>query len=270
MKTGSNDFIGKLRTISLTVAFVCAVAGLGFGAYGWHTIPNKGDLGGFLQGTTGSLWSLASVCLVFVAFLAQLQQMAKQDEEITAQQNQFAAQQANQLQQNFESTLFQLLNIQQQLIAAMVDNEAFDASGRACFRKWRNELKNRFLTNWNPADYLKYSETDKSLREREYSDKIYLAFYERHASDLGHYFRTLYHTFKYIHESAMPDKRKYTSLVRAQLSQDELALLYYNCISEHGDRFEDLAIEYGLFNNLDLDYLLHKSHESYYQPKAFL
>ncbi|MDB2356038.1 putative phage abortive infection protein [Pseudoalteromonas sp.] len=66
---------------------------------------------------------------------------------------------------------------------------------------------------------------------------------------LGHYFRNLYQALKVIHsyeESLLSEKqkRKYTSILRAQLSTKELALLFINCLEGVSDKgqFKNLII----------------------------
>lgn len=57
--------------------------------------------------------------------------------------------------------------------------------------------------------------------------------YTEFENTLNHYFRQLYHIFKYVHLSPLisEDRRAfYTSLVRAQLSQNELYALMYNSL----------------------------------------
>ena len=84
-------------------------------------------------------------------------------------------------------------------------------------------------------------------------DASYTKFYTRFGSIIGHYFRTLYNLIKFIHKSGLEktDKKFYTNLVRAQLSQHELALLFYNCLSHYGnDRFLPLVKEYELMKHL--------------------
>jgi len=107
----------------------------------------------------------------------------------------------------------------------------------------------------------------------------YLPFYNRYQGVLGHYFRNLYHVIKFVKESeALKDgdpvidyknRRRYTSLVRASLSQFELALLFYNCVVPIGDKFKPLVEEFGLLENFAKNALLEPEHESLYNPKAF-
>ncbi|MBA4743961.1 MAG: putative phage abortive infection protein [Muricauda sp.] len=64
-----------------------------------------------------------------------------------------------------------------------------------------------------------------------------------HSNLLGHYYRHLFHSVKFIvnlNENAFPyeEKRKYLRLLRAQLSNEEQALLFYNWRSGYGTDWE--------------------------------
>ena len=63
-----------------------------------------------------------------------------------------------------------------------------------------------------------------------------------HNSRLGHYFRHLYQTVKYVVEQdneVIKDKYGYIKIIRAQLSNYEQVLLYYNAISVFGKPWLD-------------------------------
>jgi hypothetical protein len=72
-----------------------------------------------------------------------------------------------------------------------------------------------------------------------------------------------------VKTSDVQDKRRYTSLARAQLSQYELALLFYNGISPLGEKFKPVIEEFGLLENLDETLLFEPGHEEFYDQKAF-
>ena len=60
------------------------------------------------------------------------------------------------------------------------------------------------------------------------------------------------------------------SLVRAQLSAYELALLFYNGLSKYGEGFKPWIEEFGLLEHLDKDHLLlDPTHKVLYDKKAF-
>lgn len=57
-------------------------------------------------------------------------------------------------------------------------------------------------------------------------------FFSQYNDLLGHYFRTLYSIIKFVDKSNLENENKkvYTSIIRAQLSELEPVLLFYNCI----------------------------------------
>lgn len=101
----------------------------------------------------------------------------------------------------------------------------------------------------------------------------YEKFHAEQQKDLAHYFTHLYQIIKYIDLSELKeaDKKRYTGLVRAQLSAYEVVLLFYNCLSSNGyDDFKPLVEKYGLLHLLNTDLLFDKSHEGedFYDPSA--
>ncbi len=73
----------------------------------------------------------------------------------------------------------------------------------------------------------------------------------------GHYFRNLYQTLKLIDKNdylKKEEKKKYTSILRAQLSSNELSLLFLNCLDKMNDRgeFKNLLIKYKMFEHLNI------------------
>ena len=85
---------------------------------------------------------------------------------------------------------------------------------------------------------------------------------------VGHYFRNLYNFVKFVdQESDFPkdhkDKKFYTNLIRAQLSSDELGLLFYNCLSNRGAKFKVLVEKYALLEDMDFKKLVQELGEDY-------
>lgn len=108
---------------------------------------------------------------------------------------------------------------------------------------------------------------DNSERKR-FDDKISLDFnfkpFSGHASNLGHYFRHLFLAVKSIVYSdtivEYPEKMKYLKLLRAQLSNHEQILLFYNWLGHHGEPWENhenkFFTEYCMIHNLWHDQIL--------------
>ncbi|PZX57599.1 putative phage abortive infection protein [Algoriphagus ratkowskyi] len=89
-----------------------------------------------------------------------------------------------------------------------------------------------------------------------------LAFvpFEGHQHRLGHYFRHLYQIITYVHSNnklSSDEKKGYVKTVRAQLSNHEQALLFFNSMSKLGKPWlkEGLITEYSLVKNLPKDFI---------------
>jgi hypothetical protein len=115
-----------------------------------------------------------------------------------------------------------------------------------------------------------YSQTAKDEVGIENLRQKYAIFYEKYGHEVGHYFRTLYNLVKLVERSTVEDKRFYTNIIRAQLSDQELALLFYNCLSMYGSqKFKPLVEKYALLKNMPPQTLINPEHRNLYSPTAF-
>jgi Putative phage abortive infection protein len=285
-------------SILIILGVVAAFVGYRVPRHDENFLNDVGNWGSYLQGTTASLWSLAGLLIIFVAFLAQKQQLLLQNDQLKEQRNQFEIEQQRQqseledqksqfrlqLQsiklQNFESSFFQLLNMQNQIAAGMRDSSEYrtnDSShiqtieGRNCFMKWYKSFSSNFTDN--NLQRIANVNLPNNRSDIRIAILFYEEFYEKYQGDLGHYFRSLYHTIKFVESSeavvTYEEKRRYTSLVRAQLSAYELSFLFYNGICPIAKKFKPLIVEFGLLEHLDKKLLLDSTHESFYDKTAF-
>lgn len=244
-------------------------------------------LGDFMSGTVASIWSLAGLFFIYVAFLGQKQQLLNQQLEIMYSQLEvkytrleLAGQKLEMKEQNetlklqkFENTFFNLLSLHHQIVDGIDEIEAKETSkgGRDLLKERssfvahvnRNEnktvehviIKGRDVFK-NSYQYLMNRIERKS--ETDFLDN-YMVVYSSVQTDFGHYFRNLYRIIKFIDETKfMEDETKnfqnqykYTSMVRAQLSDYELLWLFYNCLSSNGkEKFKPYIEKFALFKNL--------------------
>jgi len=93
---------------------------------------------------------------------------------------------------------------------------------------------------------------------------IYSVLYDKHKSSLGHYFRNLFLFIKFIDKYEGFDeiyseaevvnlKYQYVKILRAQLSTNEIILLWYNSLSELGRPFQGFLKKYKLLKNVDFN-----------------
>lgn len=114
--------------------------------------------------------------------------------------------------------------------------------------------------------------------KEQYIQRDYLDFFIEHQHSLGHYFRNLYHIFKYIYYTDLiveSEKPLYSNLMRAQLSSGELVLLFYNSLtpiryfSERPNlgfpKFKYLIDHYDILQNMSHSLLLDKDHFSIFE-----
>lgn len=248
------------------------------------------QFGDFIGGIVGSLWSLAGVILFYVALTeqrkdieinrdtlkAQVSALNQQIEEFELQRTELSEtrkvfeEQSETLKiQRFENTFFQLLSLHHEL----VDKLNFSKT----FMTLNERLEKREVLSKAFADLeikLKYSnsiEERTSTGSTEYKDdipenkeiaikrlnKAYKEFYfDDYKQILSHYFRNVYHIFKFIYFSELIEESKkqfYATLVRAQLSSDELFLILYNSLHQGlgYPNFLFLIKEFDIMQNFD-------------------
>jgi hypothetical protein len=239
-------------------------------------------LGDFLSGSVASIWSLAGLFFIYVAFLGQKQQLLNQQLEImysqlevkytrlelAGQKEEMQLQNETLRVQKFENTFFQMLNLLSDSVNSL-DLKEYDKithSGRDCFEKFYNEFSSEVYSMnklENRKDFIKV-EINKAILPYEH-------FYYSRKSDLSHYFRTLYHIIKFIDNSNIKNKKQYISITRAQLSSYEQVLLFYNCLHKNGiEKFKPLIEKYTLFKNIDISLVFNKEHFKEYQKSAFV
>ncbi|NWC66042.1 putative phage abortive infection protein [Cedecea sp. P7760] len=88
---------------------------------------------------------------------------------------------------------------------------------------------------------------------------------------LSHYYRFVYNLLKFIDGSNLSDvhKKKYVNILRAQLSDYELLMLFYNGQSPKGKKFIFYFEKYSLLDNLPVNKLIFKIHVVFCEKSAW-
>jgi len=196
--------------------------------------------------------------------------------------------------QQFESTYFNTLHLFTNLVQNITYREPIEVrlfesrgdallqprvyKGNECFESYYESLRRRYRTKYE--DYIK-NELHIELKDavqleisldklNEFSKNAYFSFFENYQSDLGHYFRTLYNLIRFVDEKFIENPRYYTNLIRAQLSTYEHLMIFYNGISQYGEKkFKPLIEKYSLLNNMPQDLLIDKKHSAFYNGNAY-
>lgn len=259
MKNKGNSIKNKTFTLDFwiyLVIFIALISGICcFPA--WFTEPGKldfrntGQIGDTIGGIMGPFVAIAAAILTFLAFWVQFKANEQQRKDIALER--------------FESNLFQLIQVQEEItnnlqFSACDGNDKLhnaNIPGRQVFRAIYEEKTRPF---WGVKEGI----TKKGITSYEEDKDIGV---------LDHYFRHLYRVLKYIDEAPIfvNDKNKkyeYACIMRASLSQYELIMLFYNCLSSNGrEKFKPLIERYAIFNNLRVELLATESEQKLYASK---
>lgn len=245
--------------------FLCAAIPLSVVIYGvillvltWPvkvlSIANAGVFGD----SFGVLTSLFSA----LAFLGVVLTLAYQREEFKLQKIELEENRKEMKKQGFENCFFQMLKLHNDILSSLTISEqringvkTYD--GRAVIQVMMAYLQ----SNFQSYGYYKEVVDINDIRN------VYEKFYQERGYLMAHYLRFLYNIFKYISESDVEDKQIYSRLARAQISNEELYIIYYNALTKRGYKFKKYIIEFELMDNLHPKQLFSPEHQ-HLIPKA--
>lgn len=205
---------------------------------------DTGEIGDTIGGIMGPFIAIAAAGLTFIAFWVQYKANIQQRHDIAIER--------------FESNLFEMIHIQQEIINGLkietveAQKNRILASGRDVFQFVYEAMPLRIKMG-NESEIHRLKEALLNYEEV----KMSLVFIEE-LCFMDHYYRHLYRIFKYIDSANSmffnkEKKYEYAAIVRATLSPYELVMLYYNCFSHPS--FKELIEKYALLNNIRCDLL---------------
>jgi uncharacterized membrane protein len=240
---------------------------------------DRGTLGDMF-GTVNALFSGLAFAGIIFTILLQRKELKYQRDELKATRSEFVIQNKTLKTQRFESTFFGLINLHNQIVNDIDFKKGDGYSIPAEMLSGRDVFQQAYL------------ELRHELKQKNVSVNVaYLKMYNKHNTDFGHYFRNLYRIFKIIKEtefvslSEIDDKNtnrkqihkeenykeqyRYTSIMRAQLSDYELFILFYNCLSKLGEKFKPLVEEFSILKTMPKHFIEHKEHWELFKENAF-
>jgi len=230
---------------------------------------NFGEYGELIGGTVGSLWALAGAILFYEALKFQRTELKMQRHEIELQRREIIEQTEQIRKQNetlaiqtIENTYFRLMSLHNEIVETIITEKnefTYESvkkkqmiSGRKCFVEYYQIFKRIFHTSFEDVLPDSFS-TESNKMIVEYAFRI---FYDEFQADLGHYFRNLFTIFTFIDNADIKNKGFYIKLIRSQLSNYELLMLYFFCLSDRNPSFKPLIEKYTVFRNLPMDELI--------------
>jgi hypothetical protein len=256
----------------------------------WTSRGQFGDMFGALNALFSAI-AFAALVYTMILQKAELRLQRKELEEtrgeIKGQKEQLEIQTKTFVIQNFESTFFNILTLHHKIVDGtdIRVSSSTTKDGRDCYIWLANYLDRKCYQaldaqkgapNPAPQSGSTYSlETLFFITQKSYQQivpPLWEQLYREHRSDLGHYFRNLYHVAKFVDSNAAlcdREKRQYMGILRAQLSYGELSLLFHNGLSARAAKFKPLIEKYALLKNMESDQFMHANHRDEYARSAF-
>lgn len=233
-----------------------------------------GQLGDFFGGVLNPLLSFAALLAVLYNIKIQSEELAfTRDEAKTT--NVIQRQQAKTFErQLFDTTFFGLLNAHGSILKDIQFKEGGEVyTGRAAFEYVHRSLSSKI----SYRAQMMYPSSDTSEIK-----KLLVDHHDHYQSAFGHYFRNLYHILKLIdtvdaiHDDPEPEgraqrfrdarepeaaakrkflkvysrRRQYSNFLRAQLSSQEVSMLFTNCLTEDGAGLKPYVELYSMLKTL--------------------
>lgn len=210
----------------LLTSFVIVATAFAWGIFHYADITKLGTFGDFFGGVSNPILSF----LTFVGLLITI--VLQQDATKEARRDSY--------RQMFDSTFFQMLTLLNTVVSELeiVEDGNSVAKGKHCFTFAYQKFKGL------------YGGGNRSLPEIQQIGNAWASIY--YPSTFPHYFRFVFNIVRTIHEARLDDeiKMQYVRLLRAQLSNDETAIIFYNCLTSYGLNFRPFVKTYELTDNL--------------------
>jgi hypothetical protein len=226
--------LDTLFVLLLLCAFLLGIYSL----FAWVVFPNPAERGQFGDSFGGANSIISLFTVVGLGYTIYLQRT-----ELRLAHDEAAKQAVNVTRQRVESTFFNLVQMQASILSDLVvakGNETL--RGRAAFAYVQLRLRQIYEGERFGSGVDRWVGVTKSYMDLD-----------REAGGVfGHYFRSLYHIVKFIDESALTDREKkgYTSIVRAHMSEDETIVFFFNCQTHRAESFGRFINRYALLEHL--------------------
>lgn len=295
----TNKNSSKLKSLNwlLVIAFVLLLIALYFyfGHFNGDLSDDQGKwgtFGDFMGGTLNPLFALLSLFAIIYTIRIQTEELELTRGEMQKSNNSQKEQSESVQRQTFENTFFKMIDLHNQIVNSflliqklkIVPNpehsfsrtlpktikitQNYHVSGKDIKIEDNRDYKGREVV----YQLLKIFKAYKRISQRlsvQFDSTFYEAFHLEFQNVIGHYFGTIYQILKFIDNSTITDKERYSGLFRSQFSAFELELLFYHGAGEIGKRkFMPLLIKYEFFEHLSCSEDIEKEVIEQYMDKT--
>lgn len=258
-------------SIALIVIFTIVLSlGKGYnGIFAFLLSPLKTNFGDVMAGTVGILLSFASTLFLFITFKEQ--------------RKQFVLSERSQKIVSFEATFFNIMSLLSDVRRTTTENlkshDIFSIEG------YYYNFANYFKEQINNASFKNYF---SSLQKDDVMDTVvdaakkqtgylYKEYVDNTNGNIGYFFRYIFNTIKFVRDQdgKIIQKQRYINLLQSQLSDEELALLFYDAISPYGRNKNGESVFYEMLENSEMleniseKVLIDRSHVKFYPLTKF-
>ncbi len=220
-----------------------------------------GEFGDFIGGIVGTLVALVGIILYYVALTEQRKVIKINQDTLNLQISALNNQIIEFKEQREE--LISTRRIYEQQTKTM-KNQQFDSNFYSLLDVYISIKNNLNKLDYNSLDYFQtlYDELESSV-VKENSDTFfssnrkaieqYTNIYLKNRGNLSSYFKTIYRLIKFIDECdhlKEDEKIFYSKIVRSQISDSELLMLYYNYHSIYGVKAQPLILKYRILKHI--------------------
>ncbi|SMO42952.1 Putative phage abortive infection protein [Chryseobacterium rhizoplanae] len=242
----------NFRLIILGSSCVILITLLGTLLFGLNANESKRGTFGDMFGFANSLFTGLSFVGLIITILLQRNDLQKQAEAAEIQY--------------FDNTFFNLLNIHRSItvnFSLTVDRET-KSNDYTYAHKVKKEGVNVFQLIYGELIY-------KLNLQGGFDQSVYNVVYKNNWEILGHYFRSVQLIITRIDQlntDSYEVKRNYIEILKAQLSEYELAMIFYHFLSHADKSYKEIAEKYALFEYINS--ALVEDDIVYYNENAFV
>ncbi len=270
-KVFSEKLSAIIAITSLICFFVAIFVFLFYGSWQFSQVLDEskvGQFGDFIGGVVGTLLAFVAAILYYVALKEQrkdikinqtsinlqnealgkqIEEFEKQKEELALARNVYEQQYKTMKEQEhtmkiqqFESSFYSFLNVYITIKNELNNND----QDKDFFKTIFIELKN------SVNDNLVY---EPFLRCHQIVEEKYIELFLHNKGKLSHYFKTVYRLLKIIDSSVYLNPKEkifYTKIIRSQLTDYELLIMYYNYHSVYAKKAINLIYKYNILKHV--------------------
>lgn len=210
------------------------------------------QFGDFVGGLVGSIWALAGVLLFYKALTEQRTDFKNNENALKLQVDALNQQIEEFKQSRQEQVNSRKVYEEQSKILKTQQMESNFYSLLDVYRKIKSSIEFRNLIESLDKNY---DPENNSIKRHETIINSYGDLFLENREQLSHYFRIIYRIIRIIdsnNQISEKEKHLYTNILRAQLTDYEIILLYYNSHTSYGEKTRSLILKYNLLKHLPL------------------